>query len=123
MRIQTDSFPDHCYNSATLPQANDIDFITPFNPSPPGFVNVSITTQAVLDAQICSDIWPTKFTNPAGFSQYLGNINGMVGIAFTGVPIFDGSSEANVDALFPNPNIPANNYLKTMDACLGNVDH
>ena len=47
----------------------------------------------------------------------------MVGIAFTGVPIFDGSSENNVDALFPNPNIPANNYLHTMDACLGNVDH
>jgi hypothetical protein len=52
--------------------------------------------------------------------MFSGNIIGVVGITLTGVPIFAGTSEANVDPFYPNPNAPPY-YQDKVDSCLGNV--
>lgn len=67
---------------------------------------MSITTQAALDSQVCEYDWPSTSSPPPGFTKYSGNLDGVVGVSLTGVPIFAGTSEDNKDPFYPNPNVP-----------------
>lgn len=121
IRVQTNSFPDHCISSKTKAHENQIDFEVYFNPRLRDPTPVSITTQAVLDSQVCTWNWPAHET-PFGLTLYSGNVDGVVGITFTGVPIYGGSGEGtNKDAILPKP-ASAMSYLNQMDFCLGNVN-
>ena len=122
IRVQTNSLPSHCYKSATSPAVNNIDFETYFNPTFANPTPVTITSQATLDSQVCDFDWPETSTAPQGFTKYLGNTKGVVGVAFTGVPIMDGNSENNLDPFYPNPSCSASNYQYQSDSCLGNVN-
>jgi hypothetical protein len=119
--VQTNSRPSHCFAAATVPQVNNIDFESLFNPT---FINppvVQINNQATLDSQVCDFNWPSTATAPQGLTQFSGNYNGVVGVSFTGVPIMTGNSENDADPFYPNP-LPAPFYQGTSDFCLGNVN-
>lgn len=49
-------------------------------------------------------------------------MNGVVGIAFTGVPIMDGNSEFDLDPFYPKPALAGASVQSQSDWCLGNVN-
>jgi hypothetical protein len=64
---------------------------------------------------MCSYNWPKEI--PIMSSTKKGDVNSIVGMSLSGVPIFSGTSELGQDAFFP-----ANNSGKrglTVDTCLG----
>lgn len=121
IRVQTNSLPSHCYQTATPPQENQIDIETYFNPTYLNPNPVVISSQATLDAQVCDFSWPQTDSAPQGYTHFLGNVTGVVGISFTGVPIMDGNSEFDLDPFYPKPNVPGAQLQTLSDFCLGSV--
>lgn len=120
IRVQTNSYPSHCYYSSFSPVNNNVDFEVLFNPTFKTPASVSITTQGDLDNQVCDPDWPNT-ASPQGFTKYSGDLNGIVGVSFTGVPILVGTSTDDVDPFYPNPDVPP--YAQqSVDQCLGTAD-
>lgn len=63
----------------------------------------------------------TTAPSPPGFTKFSGDLKGVVGVTFTGVPIMQGITDDDVDPFYPNPNVPPF-YQDQVDACLGNVN-
>lgn len=106
IRVQTNSYPSHCYYSTFSPVNNNIDFEVYFNPTFKTPDPVAINTQGDLDNQVCDVNWPQLDNSPQGFTKFDGNLNGVVGISLTGVPILVGTTQAGVDPFYPNPDVP-----------------
>ena len=119
IRVQTNSFPSYCFRTDVPPQENNIDFEVYFNPVFRDPSPLSINTIAVLDNQVCTWNWPLSDA-PQGHTCHSGNTHGVVGVSFSGVPIFGGSGENNRDAFYPHP-VDGNDYVGQMDNCLGHV--
>jgi hypothetical protein len=102
-----------------VPKENFIDVEVLFNPSSIKPLK-DYPTVSALNAQICKWNWAYTQSAPEGYTKNGGDLEGVVGIAFTGVPIFGGTSEANKDPLYPSPTTGMN-YLNKLDACLGLV--
>jgi hypothetical protein len=120
IRVQTNSFPSHCFLSDIKPRDNDIDFETYYNPvftNPPPTA-VSLTTLCEIDAQLCNWKWPGK-SSPLGLIRLSGCFDGVVGVSFTGVPIFDGTDERDEDPFYPSK---GHSIVKHIDYCLGDVN-
>ena len=105
IRVQTNSYPSHCYYSTFSPVNNNLDFEVLFNPTFKTPASVSITTQGDLDNQVCDIDWPTG-NAPQGFTSYSGDFSSIVGVSFTGVPILTGTNVEDVDLFYPNPDVP-----------------
>lgn len=57
---------------------------------------------------------------PRSINKVLGNFNGIVGVALTGVPIFAGLSESSRDPWYPASSQP--NIKGSVDECLGDAN-
>lgn len=85
---------------------NNIDFEVYFNPTFKSPSVVEITDQGDLDLQVCDLDWTSSNPVPPGFTKFSGDLNGIVGVSFTGVPILTGTTSDDVDPFYPNPDVP-----------------
>lgn len=120
IRVQTNSYPSHCYYSTFSPVNNNIDFEVLYNPTYKTPASVNINSQGDLDNQVCDLDWPTN-NSPSGFTKFSGDFAGVVGVSFTGVPILVGTTVDDVDPFYPNPDVPPY-YQNQVDQCLGTAD-
>ena len=122
IRVQTNSFPDHCFDAAVTPQENVIQFEVPWNRDPNSYPPLDLDTANKYDSQVCN--WNKPYSNPAySFINLSGDkLQGVSGIAITGVPIFPGLDEGGKDAYYPHPDAPGFDPSE-LDECLGWVSH
>ncbi|TNV79542.1 hypothetical protein FGO68_gene10160 [Halteria grandinella] len=115
LRVLSNSFPSHCFNSDTPPSPNNLAFDTFFNPLFYDAQTLILDTLEKLNHQVCTY---NVSGYPRGFEKASGVYTNIVGIALTGVPISAGANRQNWDPLFPL----FQNVKSTIDACLGDVD-
>lgn len=60
-----------------------------------------------------------EFIPPQGIIKHSGVYSGVVGIAFTGVPIFAGITEADKDPYYPT----TRKLKQSIDMCLADVNN
>ena len=92
--------PDHCFKSYNRLVENLIDIEVAFNPDVNGLPLKQFINQSTFDEQMCSYDWPKE--NPILASTKWGDINKIVGLSISGVPIFSGTSEYGQDTFFPS---------------------
>lgn len=114
IRVQSNSFPDHCFKSATPLIENLIDFEVAFTPDISGISPSTFGTQSLYDDHFCRYDWPKS--PPTLFTLKKGEVKSIVGLTLAGVPIFSGTSEFGSDAFFSN-----NLQKPYFDSCLGSA--
>lgn len=129
LRVATNSLPDHCIISTSasqFPQENLIDFEVAFN-SNTDTITKALTTQEEVNSYMCDNIWLRD--ENIGVEKYYQGFTGLrehiVGIAFNGVPIYQGTSELKYDPFYPRAYGEEHIHPTAIevDACLGSYDH
>lgn len=103
IRVQTNSLPNHCYKAPSqAPSENAIDFEVAFGTDIYGLPPVDPGTQKQIDDALCNNQWPAALPFLYNETTPSNNSRQLVGVSLTGVPIFSGASEYNLDAIRPN---------------------
>eukprot|EP00347_Sterkiella_histriomuscorum_P013853 403363115 len=125
IRIQTNSFPDHCFNTLKVaPEENLIDFEVDYNSNYGQLIQTPITSQTQMDLTLCQSGWVKDYNLGRYFYQRnSGNLDYIVGISLNGVPIHEGYSVFGYDAYYPR-RLSRDYPLRAVqvDECLGNAD-
>jgi len=82
---------------------------------------VDITTQATLDSDICNVNWSEDDTIPSAvnYTKYGStDISSSVGVAISGILMFNAVSADDVDPFFPNTSYTSTATAETVDTCL-----
>lgn len=123
MRLQTNSFPDHCYGGRPTVNSQNIDIRFRFNPPTSSLSPKSWSSQDSFDSQVCR---PPKTREVPAQSEFYSMISAtnqleaLVGITVNGVQIYSSSSAENVDPYFPKSWSGASKVQsETVDACIG----
>jgi hypothetical protein len=58
IRVQTNSLPDHCFQTNSEMKDQKIDFEVPFNIDVLGTNFVSFINETLYDQHICNSFWP-----------------------------------------------------------------
>ena len=85
IRVQTNSFPSHCFDAAVTPDANNLEFEVPFSRNPSTLLPVSLNPTQ-YNTQVCT-FNSISSTPPSGIVILGGDLTGVVAIARTGSPI------------------------------------